>query len=345
MATVNLIHKINYKDQAVEVYELKSDNGTTAVITNYGCIIMKLIVNDKNGEARDVVLGFDHVQDYWSDEYLKNYPYFGAVVGRYANRIKGAAFSLNGHSISVTANDGSNILHGGKEGFDKKVWKVLKTDTVPSASVILQYISADGEEGFPGELATTVTFSVLDNELVYEIDAVTNKTTVVNFAHHGYFNLDKQHESVGEQKIKIYADYWLEQWEDFCATGKLIPTLNSGYDFSQWKTVQQQWNKDEGYDQSFLINRDSSNLTLAAEAKSSDEALHMKVYTTEPVVHLYTGKWIPSVKGKKGEQYQGYCAFCFETQHHPNAINVPEFPSTILNPGEKYSQVNKYKFG
>jgi aldose 1-epimerase len=344
MASVNKIQEVTRNNQSVEVYELKSGNGTTAVITNYGGIIMKLIVKDKNGEARDVVLGFDSVEDYWSEEYLKGYPYFGAIIGRYANRIKGASFPLNGETIKVTANTGTNILHGGKEGFDQKVWKVVKTETSPEASITLQYISADGEEGFPGELTTTVTFIVKDNELAYEVEASTNKTTVINLAHHGYFNLDKNHSSVGQQKVKLNADYWLEQDADFCVTGKLIPALNTNYDFSSWKTVSQEWNKDDGYDQTFVINRSNNDLILAAEALSSDEALHMQVYTTEPVVHLYTGKWIPVIKGKNGEQYQGYCAYCFETQHQPNAVNVPAFPSTVLNPGEKYSQANSYRF-
>lgn len=344
MSSVQLIKQVMYKEKPVQVYELKADDGTSAVISNYGCIIQSLVVKDKNGNDRDVVLGFDSIEDYWNEDYLKGYPYFGAIIGRYANRIKGARFQLNGETIQLTQNKGTNILHGGDEGFDKKVWTVVSQQTEPHAAITMQYKSAAGEEGFPGNLTTTISFRLLNHELSYEISAVTDAPTAINFAHHGYFNLDVQHTTVGQQQVKINADYWLEQDEEFCVTGKLLSTSGSDYDFSDWKPVLQEWNKEDGYDQTFVVNRTTDDLILAAEAKSSDDALHMQVYTTEPVVHFYTGKWIPVIKGKKGEQYQSYSAYCFETQHHPNAVNIPSAPTTILHPGEEFRQVNSYRF-
>ncbi len=344
MSSVQLISEVKYHNKTIAVYELKEKEGTTAIISNYGCILMSLVVKDKNGNARDVVLGFDKIEDYLDEKYLEGYPYFGAIIGRYANRIKDGSFSLNGKYIQLAQNNGTSTLHGGAEGFDKKIWDIVQIKSTPYPSLVMEYKSKDGEEGFPGTLTTTISFRLLQNELQYEITAFTDATTIINFTHHSYFNLDKNHSSVHEQHVRINANNWLQQDDEFCVTGHLNPVENSPYDFNSWQPVSQPWNKQDGYDQTFVISKSGDLLRLAAEAKSSDESLHMKVFTTLPVVHFYTGKWIPEIKGKKGSLYKPFCAYCFETQHYPNAVNIPHFPNTLLNPGEVYLQKNCYRF-
>jgi aldose 1-epimerase len=304
---------------------------------------MKLSVLDKIGQYRDVVLGFDDIQEYLSEPYLKGYPYFSAIIGRYANRIKGASFEINGKTIQVTNNKDGNILHGGHEGFDKKVWDVLEIKEEENPSIIFQYVSADAEEGFPGTLTTTFTVTLLSNGLAYTINAKTDTTTAVNLSYHPYFNLDNTAD-INNQKAIIHSSNWLEQDDQFCVTGNLIPTENSKYDFSSWKNIVQEWNNQAGFDQSFAVNKADAKLSIMAEAVSSDNNLHMQVLSTEPIVHFYTGKWIPNIKGKNELTYGPYSGFCFETHKHPNAVNILHFPNTLLNPNEIYQHHTIYKF-
>ena len=344
MSSVNKIQELNYKGKPVYVYELTHSSGAKAVISNYGCILMKLQVQDKTGSFRDVVLGFDTIESYWEPSYLKSYPYFGAIIGRYSNRIKKASFFLNEKQINVSTNQGENCLHGGYEGFDKKVWDVIEIRNEKDPCISFKYYSADAEEGFPGNLTTTFTIKLGANFLEYTIEANTDADTAVNLTYHPYFNLDPASASINTQKAIIHANNWLEQDEDFCTTGKLIPTVNSEYDFLKWKTIIQEWNKTDGYDQSFVANKSTEEMDLVAEALSSDANLHLQVISTEPIVHFYTGKWIPEISGKNNIVYGAYSGFCFETQHHPNAVNVPSFPNTIFTPNQTYKQTTIYQF-
>jgi aldose 1-epimerase len=343
MSVINQIQQVAYKGKSVKVFELTHESGAKALISNYGCILMKLSVRDKADQLRDVVLGFDTIEEYWSEAYLKNYPYFSAIIGRYANRIKGASFPINGKQIQVSNNKDGNILHGGFEGFDKKVWDVVEIKNDINPSITFQYVSADAEEGFLGTLTTKFSVTLHANSLEYDIEASTDAPTAVNLSYHPYFNLDAS-ASVNKQKAIIHANHWLEQDEDFCVTGKLIPTAGTNYDFSQWNTISQDWNKVAGYDQTFVANKTNGELSLLAEALSSDANLHMQVLSTEPVVHFYTGKWIPTVQGKQQLTYCAFSGYCFETHAHPNAVNIDSFPNTILRPGESYKHKTIYKF-
>lgn len=344
MSSIKEIQQIPYRDKTIKVFELQHEGGTKAIISNYGCVLMKLIVKDKQQKWRDVLLGFDEIEEYYSEEYLKGYPYFGAVLGRYTNRIKGASFNLDGQHIQLADNKNGNTLHGGFEGFDKKVWEVLEIKNETNPSIKFQYISPHGEEGFPGTLTTTFTVTLTASTLQYSIEAITDAATAVNLSYHPYFNLDKNSSTVNQQKVKLKAKRWLEQDDDFCLTGKFIATEFSDYDFSDWKPVAQEWNKEDGYDQTFIADKKIGELLLMAEALSSDGNLHMEVLSTEPVVHFYTGKWIPQVKGKNGLAYGPFSGYCFETHQYPNAVNISAFPNTILRPGEVHRQTTIYQF-
>ena len=344
MSSVKIIQQTKHKDKEVFVYELKNSNGYSAIISNYGGILMSLKVPDKDSVVRDVVLGFDKVEQYWSAEYLENYPYFGAVIGRYANRIKNAEFRLLNKKNDLSKNSAENILHGGFEGFDKNVWGIIGLQEGEECELKLQYISEDGEEGFPGKLTTTIHFELLDDGLKYTLEATCDDYTAINITYHSYFNLDINKETVGEQQAKIYSDQWLEQDEEFCATGNLIAVKNTLYDFNEWKKVAQVWNEKDGYDQSFITAEQIFKMNLVAEARSSDQKIHLQVFSDAPIVHFYTGKYIPEITGKDIQNYKPFCAYCFETQLYPNAVNIPDFPSTILIPDEVYKQTTIYKF-
>lgn len=341
---INEIKPVINGGKTIRVFELQHESGIKAIISSYGCILMKLLVKDKKDKWRDVVLGFDTIEEYLAGDYLKGYPYFGAVMGRYANRIKGASFLLDGSKVALADNKNGNTLHGGFEGFDKKVWDVIEVKDETNPSISFQYISPDGEEGFPGKLTTKFTVTITAAALQYKIEAITDAATAVNLSYHPYFNLDENSSTVNEQNIKIHAKYWLEQDDDYCVTRKLIATENTPYDFSSWQPVSQVWNKVDGYDQSFVADKNDAELSPMAEAKSSDGNLHMQVYSTEPVVHFYTGKWIPQVKGKNGIEYGSFSGYCFETHQYPNAVNIPALPNTILQPGQVLQQTTIFKF-
>jgi aldose 1-epimerase len=319
----------------IYLFALDNNNGSKVLISNYGAIVNSFCVKQANGELNDIVLGFDKMEDYSAPAYLQNYPWFGAAIGRYANRIKGAAFKIDGQSYQLSTNNGTDHLHGGINGFDKKVWRLV---SLSDNTVELHYLSADGEEGYPGNLSVTIRFELNDNnELSYEYTAVCDQATAINLTHHGYFNLDSTKGSIADHEVKIYSSQYLEQGENFVATGNFVDTKNTAHDFSEWKKIGKDWNPEDGYDQSFVAaDKHNNDLSLVAEARSPQSGLTLQVLTTEPVVHFYTGKWIPSIKGKNGDQYGPYSAFCMETQLHPNAVNIPHFPNTILRPGEIY---------
>ncbi len=344
MASVKIVQEVEYHDKKVTVYELCADSGSTAVISNYGGILMKLIVKEKTGNFRDTVLGFDSIAGYWNENYLKQYPYFGAVIGRYANRISSGAFSLDRQNIRLARNNGTSNLHGGVEGFDKKIWDVVDLKSTPHPSLTMQYVSPSGEEGFPGTLTVNITFTLLPSSFQYHIEAGTDEATAVNLSYHTYFNLDAHQETTANQKVKIHSHHWLGQDDELCVTGNVIPVENSPYDFRNWQPVVQNWNKAGGYDQTFIALTENDQLSVVAEALSSDETLHLQVLSTAPVVHFYNGRWIPVVTGKNNTPYGPFSGYCFETHHYPNAVNIPSFPSTLLRPGMLYRQTNVYKF-
>ncbi|MBC7565634.1 MAG: galactose mutarotase [Pedobacter sp.] len=321
--------------------ELTNTKGSYVKIYNYGAIVSKFIVTNAHGDKQDIVLGFDDIEQYVSEEYLAHYPYLGAVIGRYANRVKGGQFCIDGKSYHLFTTPDGNSLHGGAAGFDKKVWEVLSTI---DPSVTLQYISPAGEEGYPGNLTVQLTYKLSDDdELIMDIKASTDAPTAVNFTHHGYFNLAPDGGSVANHVHRIPASNYLEQNDDYTVTGKILPVEGTIYDFLGPKPIGQDWDPAEGYDQSFVLDQHSGEMTLASETTEAQSGLKLSVYTTEPIAHFYTAKYTDVKNGKAGKHYAPFSAFCVETQHAPNAINIPEFPGTLLRPNETYSQSTIFK--
>jgi len=328
-------------NEDIYLFKLINNRGTEVHITNYGAIITSFKLKQPDGSFNDIVLGFDDPSDYWRADYLADYPYFGAVIGRYANRIKEGRFTIDGDTYQLATNKGSDHLHGGENGFDKKVWKLVSFDEGPHPSLVLQYTSPDGEEGYPGELITTIRFDLADeDELSYEITAIANQSTAVNIAHHSYFNLHNGEGTVADHEVRIDARSVLEQDDNFVVTGQLLPVAGTAYDLQSFTVTGSKWNPEEGYDQTFVLEPHDETIPVA-EARSGKTGLTLQVFTSEPVVHFYTGKWIPAIKGKN--EYAPYSGLCFETQVHPNAINIPSFPATILRPGETYRTRTRYK--
>lgn len=332
--------------QDVYLFTLRNAAGTEARITNYGGIITSFSLPDAHGSRNDIVLGFDKVEDYRSPSYLAQYPYFGCVVGRAANRIRNASFEIDGKHYPVTANFGKHQLHGGAEGFDKKIWEITGSGEFPAPWVEMKYHSPDGEEGYPGNLDVWIRFELTEeNELSYSFTARTDKTTAVNLTHHGYFNLNNGQGDIKDYELKIYSSQVLDQDDELCTTGKVIPVKESVFDFRSFTRIGDRLEIVPEFDKSYVVdkNNDPAGLALMAEARSAASGLLLQVYATDPVVHFYTGKWIPEMTGKNDTRYGAFSGFCLETQIHPNAINIPHFPSMVLKPGEEYKSKTVYK--
>ena len=329
----------------IYLFTLRNAGGTEVSITNYGAIVTAFRVRSKDGQVNDIVLGFDKIEDYWSPAYLSQHPWFGCAVGRYTNRIKNASFELDGKLYVLPRNHGNEHLHGGMEGFDKKVWKYISSGERPQPFLELSYTSRDSEEGYPGNLETLIRFELSDDDkLSYTYKATTDKTTPVNLTHHDYFNLDNGQDTIRKHEIKIHASHFLEQDKNLVVTGKVLPVEGTAYDFRNFYKIDEGLKELDEYDKSFVV--DNPSLTkpcLVAEARSKRSGLHLEVYSTEPVVHFYSGKWIPSVVGKGQVSYGPFSGFCLEMHKHPNAVNLPQFPNTILRPGEEYFQQTIYK--
>jgi aldose 1-epimerase len=334
--------------QSMELYTLTNRNQMQVAITNYGGRVVKLIVPDRNGKMADVVLGFDDL-----DGYLGNNPFFGALIGRYANRIGNARFKLDGVEYKLEANDGKNSLHGGSQGFDKRVWKAKE---LPGAEPALEltYLSKDGEEGYPGSLTATVVYTLTNNnELKIDYKATTDKDTVVNLTNHSYFNLAGQgNGDILKTELMINADRFTPVDATLIPTGELRKVEGTPLDFRKLTTIGARINADDqqlkfgrGYDHNFVLNRKGPGLELAARAVDPGSGRELEVYTTQPGMQFYSGNFLDgSVKGKGGIAYGHRSAFCLETQHFPDSPNKPNFPSTELKPGHTYHQVTVFKF-
>ena len=329
--------------EVVEV-ELINTKNTLVKIFNYGTIINKFIITNARGEQQDIVLGFDKFEDYINPTYLKDYSYLGAIIGRYANRIKNGAFNVDGIEYQLPKNDGEDCLHGGINGLDKKVWDVIETTENPHASVTFQYFSLDGEENFPGDLAIQLKFELTNNdELILTYQADTDEATPINLTHHSYFNLSTNGEKITDHIHQMNAANYLQQDENFVVTGKLLPVADTIHDFTKPRAIGANWDEKVGYDQTYVLDKEYGILTLASKTTETNSGLSLLVYSTEPVAHFYTAKHLKVKDGKNGKEYTEFDAFCVETQHHPNAVNIPEFPSTILRPEEMYTQTTIYK--
>jgi len=337
----------------VTLFKIENENGMRVDITNYGGIIVRLMVSDINGQLDDVVLGFDDLEQYFDDP-----NYFGAVVGRYANRIADAEFELNGEIFDLDANEEQagkpNCLHGGYKGFDSYLWTAEITELEGDKALKLTHLSEDGEGGFPGNLKAEVYYVLkANNKLHIEYRAESDKDTVVNLTNHSYFNLKGHGEDkITDHLIYINADYFTPVDEALIPTGEIREVEDTPFDFTAinelGKTIDadsEQLEITGGYDHNFVLNKGDEELSLAARVIETISGRKMEIYTTEPGVQFYTGNFIKAnTSGKSNKKYKKRGGLCLETQHYPDSPNKDSFPSTVLKAGDKYRSVTEYVF-
>lgn len=327
----------------VQIFTLSNDHGVAVKIINYGGIIVAVNVPDRDGKLGDVVLGHDSLEGY-----LDRSRYFGALVGRYANRIARGRFHLNGIEYQLATNNGPNHLHGGLRGFDKVVWNAAANDD----ALQLTYLSRDGEEGYPGKVSVMVNYSLTDaNELRIEYFATTDKDTIINLTNHSYFNLAGTG-TVLDHQVTIHANAFTPVDETLIPTGELRAVAGTPMDFNLLTKIGARINIDDeqlrnagGYDHNFVLHTSEKELTTGAEVYEPETGRVLTVSTTQPGLQFYSGNFLNgSIVGKNGRAYKKHSGFCLETQHFPDSPNHPNFPSTILRPGEQYHHLTVFKF-
>jgi aldose 1-epimerase len=332
-------------EQAVDLVTMTNPNGIEARIMTFGGIIVSIKTPDRNGKLADIVLGFDDLSGY-----TKEHPYFGAIIGRYGNRIGAGKFTLDGVEYKLAVNNGPNHLHGGIKGFDKVVWKIEDAKTTGDEAILrLGYLSKDGEEGYPGDLKCTVTYTLTaDNELKMRYEARTDKPTVLNLTNHSYWNLAGQ--GTGDvlgHELVLNADRYTPVDEGLIPTGELKSVKDTPMDFTKPKAIGSRIKQVDigGYDHNFVLNGQTGQMKLCAKVYEPKSGRTMEIRTTEPGVQFYTGNFLDgALTGKDGKVYQKHYAFCLETQHFPDSPNKPDFPSVVLRPGEKYDITTVHKF-
>ena len=334
--------------QQVDLYTLTNANGMQVGITNYGGRIVSILVPDRHGNMADVVLGFDNLQGY-----LDTHTYFGALIGRYANRIGGAQFTLDGTVYKLPVNNGPNSLHGGVKGFDQKVWTAREIQG-DEPTLELTYLSKDGEEGYPGNMHVKVVYTLTkDNAIKIDYSATTDKDTVINLTNHSYFNLAGEgNGNILKQVLMINSNEITPVNANQIPTGEIMNVAGTPFDFRKPTPIGERINEDnqqlkngKGYDINYILDRKGPGLELAARAYDPDSGRELEVYTTEPGIQFYSGNFLNgSVHGKGGTAYEMRSAFCLETQHYPDSPNHPNFPTTELKPGQTFHQVTVFKF-
>ena len=324
----------------VNLYTLKNTDGFEVAITNYGGAVVSLLAPDRNGSFGDVVLGFDTLA-----EYVQNPLYFGPLIGRYANRIARGKFSLDEVDYQLTQNDGVNHLHGGFRGFDKRVWEVLEDETSESSPMLrLEYSSPDGEEGYPGNLRAHVTYALVGNELKIDYRATTDRATIVNLTNHTYFNLAGSGDILSHE-LTLNADGFTPVSDDLIPTGEIPQVANTAWDFREAKAIGKDLAAAGGYDHNFVLNDWNNSLRTAARLYDPRSGRVLEILTDQPGMQFYSGNFLDgSFSGKPGVVYNKYAALCLEPQHFPDSPNHPNFPNTVLRPGEVYRHVSVYRF-
>lgn len=333
----------------IDIYTLTNSNGMKVKIANFGGIVISIFVPDKDGNYEDVVLGYDRLQDYY-----ENKPFFGAIIGRHANRIEDSCFEISGVEYHVEKNEGENHLHGGTKGFHKVIWdaKIVKKDD--NECLQLTYISKDGEENYPGNLTVTVTYSLTyDNALKIDYNAVSDKDTVINLTNHTYFNLSGHGAGdITNHHLKIYADKFTPINEECLPTGEISEVKGTPLDFTSRKPIGSGISSDdiqikygEGYDHNYILNVSEEKLKLAAEVYDPESGRFMEVHTTKPGIQFYSGNHLVDVGAGKGNiQYKRCGGLCLETQYFPNSLKHKHFPSPVFSAGQEYKHTTIYKF-
>lgn len=332
-----------------DLYILRNSEGNEVAISNYGGALVAIMVPDRNGNRANVIQGHDNINDIVNSPE----PYLSTLIGRYGNRICKGRFQLHGKEYQLPINNGPNSLHGGLKGFNAKVWDALQMN---DHTLVLKYVSPYGEEGFSGEMRTTVVYSFTDdNELVIEYMATTNKKTIINLTSHGFFSLAgiaNPTPTIENLECEINADFYIPIDNTSIPTGEILRVEGTPFDFRKPKTVGQDIDADNeqikngaGYDHCFVLNKkEEGELSFAARIKEPVSGRIMEVYTTEPGVQVYTDNWADGYKGQNGAIFPRRSAICFEAQHFPDSPNRPYFPSVVLNPGEQYTQKTVYRF-
>ena len=334
---------------SVYLYTLTNEEGIEAQITNYGGIIVSVNAPDKNGNYNDVALGFNTLEEYLE----KNGPNFGCLIGRYANRIANGKFNLEGKTYELEVNSGQHHIHGGSNAFDTKVWQSNSFKNIEGVGIKLNYVSDDGEAGYPGKLDIEVTYTLTrDNEIMIEYEAVTDKTTIVNLTNHSYFNL-AGHDAgkILDHQVMINAAQFTPIDETLIPNGEITTLENTPLDFSEFHSIGERIEADHpqikranGYDHNYIIRGNEGSLRTAAKVFDPESMRMLEVYTTEPGMQFYTGNFLSGITGKDGAQYQKRDGFAMEAQHYPNSPNQENFPSAVLKPGETYRQTTIYRF-
>lgn len=329
--------------QPIHLYTCTNAHGLQLRMCDYGAIVVSMATPDRNGQQSNVTLGFPDLEGY-----LQRHPYFGATVGRYCNRIAGGKFSLGDKPYTLATNNGPNHLHGGEVGLDKVVWEAQPVEEEGAVGVQFHYVSKDGEEGYPGNLDITATYTLTnDNELWIEFQATTDQPTPVNLTNHCYWNLaGRVGGTILDHELMLAANAYLEVDDTLIPTGKRISVARSPFDFRASKPIGQHLlgipSDPVGYDHCFVLNNQSGKLAFAARVTDPKSGRVMEIHTTQPGIQLYTGNFLDG--DPTGAGFKQYAGFCLETQHFPDSPNQPAFPSTILKPGEKYRQLTVHKF-
>ena len=330
------------------LFTLTNAHGITVTISNYGGTITGIKVPDKNGKTGDVVLGFDEMGGYQSAAFLKSSPYFGALIGRYGNRIKAGKFTLEGKTYSLATNNAPNSLHGGKKGFDKQIWTATPARSTDGQSLTLHYVSKDSEENYPGNLDVTVVYTLTDgNALRLDYTATTDKATVLNLTNHAYFNLALgQSKDVLAHEVTLPADRYTVVDATLIPTGELRPVKGTPFDFTAPHAIGERIAQvPGGYDHNWVLN-ETTGQHSAATVYEPTSGRTLEVTTDQPGVQFYTGNFLDGIlTGHNGTVYGKHAGFCLETQHFPDSPNQPKFPSTVLKPGETYHTTTTYTFG
>lgn len=333
----------SFEGQPITEYTLANPSGVQVSIINYGGTVTKLLVPDREKQLGDVVTGYGSMDGFSQ----KENPYFGALIGRYGNRIGGAKFTLDGKTYTLPGNDNGNTLHGGSKGFDKVVWTAEKQPG--DSSLKLTYLSKDGEQGFPGNLNVAVVYTLTsDNALKIDYTATTDKATPVNLTNHAYFNLSAGRDStILNHTLHLNADRYTPVNDVLIPTGQIAAVKGGPMDFTTEKPIGRDIQQVKGgYDHNWVLNKEGEGLTKAASLHDSVSGRYMEVYTTEPAIQFYSGNFLNGTlkDTKGGAKYVKHAALCLETQHYPDSPNQPSFPNTVLKPGETYKQTTLYRF-
>jgi aldose 1-epimerase len=333
--------------EKVLLFTLSNKKGLDIKITNYGGIITSILMPDVKGNKEEITLGFDKLEDYLSQKYTSGCPYFGCLVGRYANRIAKGKFTLNGTTYNLAINNGPNHLHGGLKAFHNSVWKAETANDDNKVSLILEIKSVHMDEGYPGNMTTKVIYSLTEsNELAIDYSATCDQTTHVNFTNHAYFNLSGCKNNVEDHQLQLFSDFYTEVDDESIPTGKILPVAKTEMDFTKPQSIGSRIKsvQGRGYDHNYIVNGKNGELSPAALAFDEKSGRQLEMYTTEPAVQLYTGNYLDGSLSRGQVQFNPRFGFCLEAQHYPNSPNEPKFPSTLLNPGETYHQTTVYKF-